>query len=198
MSLLIPKSFSFTCVCIVSGVETEEEPSLDTMSESDDGSGVQICRTNHDLPFLIFTDDEVWDNTSDLEVEYDFSQAENPPASPRQDTTASAMHSSENILLHWLLLFLLRLQGRHYVSDAAINSLLKFLYLFLHIIGRHSQFVAHMANCFPKSLHQVRKYFGLRENFSRFVVCKKCYNVYTFDRCIEKHGTELSSRICTY
>lgn len=101
----------------------------------------------------------------------DFHQDEDPPAFIQQDTRT---YNNENALLTWILLFLLRLQAEHYITDSAVNSLLKFLFLFLNIIGRQSESVAYIANSFPKSLHQVQKYFGMQDNFSRFVVCKKC------------------------
>ena len=82
-------------------------------------------------------------------------------------------------------------------SDSVLNWLLKFLYIFLHIIGRQSNFVARLATHFPKSMYQMKKGLGIKEDFIRFVVCKKCYSVYNFKDCFECHGTQLLSKACT-
>ena len=32
--------------------------------------------------------------------------------------------------------------------------------------------------------------------FARFVVCRMCYSVYTFDACVERHGTSTIIKYC--
>ncbi len=81
-------------------------------------------------------------------------------------------------LLTWFLLFLLRMQAKHYIPDVALNSLLKFLYAFFLILGRYSEFVGHV----PASS---RNFFKLTEEFTRFVVCRSAH---TMESCVEKHG----------
>lgn len=85
---------------------------------------------------------------------------------------------NEMALLTWLLLFLLRMQAKRYIPDVALNSLLKFLYAFLLILGRYSEFVGRMVSIFPKTMHHLQNFFKLTEEFTRFVVCRKCYSVY--------------------
>ena len=41
-------------------------------------------------------------------------------------------------LISWVLIFVLRLQAKHYLSDAAILSIFKFIYAVLLIIGKKS------------------------------------------------------------
>ena len=108
------------------------------------------------------------------------------------------MDVHENALLTWLLLFLVRLQACHYIPDSTLNCLLKFLYIFLHIIRRQSNFVARLATHFPKSIYQMKKGLGIKEDFIRFVACKKCYSVYHFKDCFECHGIQLLSKACTH
>ena len=96
------------------------------------------------------------------------------PALPRQNQAST---SSECSLVSWLVLFLVRLQARHYLPDVAIACLLKFLYTLLVIIGRQSVFVANMAKQFPCSLHCLRKYWNVNDDFVQLVVCRKCYSV---------------------
>lgn len=95
-------------------------------------------------------------------------------------------------------MFLLRLQAKHYLPDAAENSLLKFLYIFLSTVGQYSDFIARMFTRFPSSVFHMRKFFGLTEEFTQFVVCRKCYSVYTFDRCVQCQGTAVVSKYCHY
>lgn len=138
----------------------------------------------------------MWEDDDHIELESDFPQADDKPSAfPQQDATTLR---SENMLLTWLLIFLLRLQAKHYIPDSAVNCLLKFLYVFLCIIGRHSDFVAHLAASFPNSVYKLQKYFGIKEEFTRFVVCRKCYSVYEFKNCIDRHGVRLISKTCTY
>lgn len=49
---------------------------------------------------------------------------------PELPSAAQKESEEENAILQWLLLFLLRLQAKHYIPDAAIHCLLKFLYIF--------------------------------------------------------------------
>ena len=44
----------------------------------------------------------------------------------------------------------------------------------------------------------MKKGLGVKEDFIRFVVCKKCYTVYHFKDCFECHGTQLLSKACTH
>ena len=99
------------------------------------------------LPVLSTLADEMWEDADQMQLEADFPQFyDEPPALPQQSTMTS---KTENVLLTWLLLFLLRLQAKHYIPDSAVNCLLKFLYMFFSIVGRHSDFVANLALCFP-------------------------------------------------
>ena len=88
-------------------------------------------------------------------------------------------------------MFILRLQAKHYIPDVAINSLLKFLLIFFSIVGLYSDFIAGMVAIIPTSLYLLRKYFALTEDLTRFVVCRKCYRVYSFDGCVNRSGTLL-------
>ena len=139
----------------------------------------------------------MWENSLHEDLQADFLEpdANDQPETPNNDATET---SSENGLVRWLLLFILKLQARHYIPALAINSLLKFLYVFFSIIGLQSNFVAKLASSFPKSIYMLQKYFGIEEEFTRFVVCKKCYNVCTYETCIDIHGLQKASKKCSY
>ena len=148
------------------------------------------------LPVFSTLAEEMWEDADQLQLEADFPPFyDEPPALPQQNTMTS---KPENVLLTWLLLFLLRLQAKHYIPDSAVNCLLKFLYMFFSIVGRHSDFVANLAGSFPMSVYQMQKFFGIKEEFARFIVCRKCYSVYEFKNCIEQSGVQLLSKTCNY
>ena len=100
----------------------ENGPQSSSDSQSDDG-------------------EEVWD-------ESDESCPEECPELP----TASQDSEEEDAIIQWLLIFLLRLQAKHYIPDAAVQCLVKFLYIFLRIIGRYSTTIANIASKFTISL----------------------------------------------
>ena len=59
--------------------------------------------------------------------------------------------AEERDLVVWLLIFMVRLQARHYIPDAALTCMIKFLYIF-SVVRRTSSYVATIASSFPKSL----------------------------------------------
>jgi len=96
-----------------------------------------ICQYGHCLRLLVyvFHTEELWEDADQLEVETDFPHAcDEPPALPQQNVMTQR---SDNVLITWILLFLLQLQAKHYIPDSALNCLLKFLCVFFCIIGRH-------------------------------------------------------------
>ena len=139
----------------------------------------------------------MWENALHEDLQADFLE---PDANDQLETPVNNVTEicSEKALVRWLLLFILKLQARHYISALAINSLLKFLYVFFSIIGLQSNFVAKLASSFPKSIHLLQIYFGIEEEFTRFVVCKKCYSVCTYESCIDIHGLQKASKKCSY
>ena len=112
--------------------------------------------------------------------------------------TASQDSEEENAIIQWLLIFLLRLQAKHYIPDAAVQCLIKFFYIFLHVLGRYSTTIANIASKFPRSLHYLRKHLNLNQDFKKLVVCRKCNSVYSLQECINNSGTVPVARKCFY
>lgn len=66
--------------------------------------------------------EEVWDDDDDVLQEF----SEKAPPLPEEDD--ASLHSSpHHTLVMWYTGFLLLLQARHYISDAAMNLILKFM-----------------------------------------------------------------------
>lgn len=80
------------------------------------------------------------------------------------------------------LLFLLRLQSRHYLPDVVLERLLKSL------IGRFSNFFCSIAEHIPTSVPTLRKHVGYSENFKKFAVCANCFSIYELGDCIARPG----------
>lgn len=145
-------------------------------------------------------EEEVWENEeAEEELNQDFiidsecnvEEPEIPSPSPQEE-------KGENCLVSWLVLFLMRLQSKYYIPDAAIGCLLKFMYAFLVIIGKQSVVIANIVKYFPQSIHCLRKYWDVNIEFERLVVCRKCYSVYDKKYCVEKRGTQVLSKFCKY
>lgn len=128
----------------------------------------------------------MWENS---DYGSDFEEA---PEFPLHNPT----ENRENPLATWLVIFLLQLQARYFIPNAAVDVLVKFLSVFLSVLGRYSQFLANMACTFPKSLHELQRKQGLLQDFQKFVVCHRCNSIYNFSECIERVGSQTHSRKC--
>ena len=98
----------------------------------------------------------------------------------------------------WIIGFLLKLQKRHYLSDSALEMLLKFLSMLFVVIGKFSSFAAGISAIFPSSLYKVRKITPSQGQFTEFVVCSKCNCLYFHHDSFFKRGSHLQSKMCNY
>ena len=69
-----------------------------------------------------------------------------------ENVTGIRTSSVEYQLVMMLVLFLLRLQSKHYIPDSAISSMLKFLYTFFSVISRVSQIGKTIAEIIPQNV----------------------------------------------
>lgn len=97
----------------------------------------------------------------------------------------------------WLLGFILAIQAKYYIPNAAIDVMLKFLYIFFSVLSRFSPFLNPIFKVFPKSLYSLYKSVHYEDSFNKFVVCPKCETLYTQEQCIEKIGTQRVSKNCS-
>ena len=114
------------------------------------------------LSFSDICDVEVWetDNYSDTDDEL----------SGPNFALEGVFSDEDRDLVHWMVIFLLRLQAKFYIPDAALQCLIKFLSVFLSVIGRSSSHVAHMASVFPRSLYELRNKYRLGSKFKKMAV----------------------------
>ena len=139
---------------------------------------------------------EVWENESD--VENDVISQENEVICQPSFNSESSESSRASSLLHWVIIFIFSLQAKYYISDSAIDVLFKFLYIFFSVLGRFSPFVAALSSDFPKSRCFARGRLGSKAKFRRYVVCRRCFSLSSFEDSKEKTGSRESSKRCSF
>lgn len=101
--------------------------------------------------------------------------------------------------LLWLVHFLALLQKKHFIPDAALILLLRFLTIFFKILSRISPQLVTLSQQFPPTLYKFHKLLGTRQkSFTRYVVCPNCSLVYKYEDCLEKVGTSLVPKLCKH
>ena len=98
----------------------------------------------------------------------------------------------------WIVGFLIQLQAKHYIPHSALNLLLKFFYTIFCILGQFSEFTSNMATHFPSTIYQLKKTLPVVHQFTRFVVCRKCWKLYHYGECVVMSGSCRSSRTCNH
>ena len=113
-------------------------------------------------------------------------------------TESTRGNIKENCLAEWLLLFLLHLQAKHYLPDATVSALLKFLYTFFCVMGGFSNVALDIARVWPQNVYAMRKALGCSDSFQVFVVCPACHKAYKFEDCVTVCGSKKDSKRCKF
>lgn len=100
-------------------------------------------------------------------------------------------------LAKWVILFVMTLQSAYNLSSTAVHCIIHFLKEFFRVLSQLSPELTQIFQAFPSSYHVARKHIFSQIQFSRFVVCKKCYNLYTFKDCIEGEHNQ-RGKVCQY
>ena len=107
--------------------------------------------------------EETWNDSSEVYIEritdVDTCESEQQPSPPIEDIPDISISSSQSALVMWFIRFLLIFQAVNYITDSAINALLKFFCIFLKALGPFSEFAAGITSEFPCSLYQLKKKF---------------------------------------
>lgn len=150
-----------------------------------------VCRVLSILAEL--DEEEVWDESSSDELQGDSS------SSPALPEFISSAHESQRAcsLMMWLLGYILTIQAKYYIPNAAIDAMLKFLYIFFSILSRFSPFFNPILEVFPKSLYSLYKLVHYEDSFNKFVVCPKCETIYAHEQCFENIGSQRRSKNCS-
>lgn len=87
----------------------------------------------------------------------------------------------------------------HGLSSRAVTWLLLLLSSLLTVLGRYSREIASIARAFPPTLYQRSHYLATMlsvPSINPFVVCRACLSLHSYEDCLEKCGTQLSSKVC--
>ena len=79
-----------------------------------------------------------------------------------------------------------------------MNLLIKFFSILFRVLGQFSPFVAIIARTFFTSFNVVCKSIDPGHSFIKYVVCSKCNQIYVYEQCIHKIGTEQCSKKCDF
>ena len=143
--------------------------------------------------------EELWEDENEGEIEFFDDQLNVPPPSlPQDESESSSSNTSTRSIVLWLTGFLLLLQAKHFIPDAAMNALLKFLSVLFRVMGRFSTFVASIAPTIPSSVFMLRKAGNKSSDFTKYVVCPRCHRLYRFSDCVTVLDEHQDSKTCTY
>ena len=110
---------------------------------------------------------EQWD---DDDVTRDIDDSE-----PEEEEIAFVTASpTAKILVRWISLFLLTLQGVFHLPNTALSLLFGFLSTLFVILGRFSDLCKEIAKVFPRSLFLAQRNQSHRFKFQKYVACRKC------------------------
>jgi hypothetical protein len=73
------------------------------------------------------------------------------------------------------------------------------LFVVFRFLGRYSDKIAELAHHFPQTFHQYQLLLaGIipTTSFEKRAVCAKCDEIYRFEECVKKVGTQTSSVMC--
>ena len=91
-------------------------------------------------------------------------------------------------LVSWIISFLSFLQAVYHISDAVTALWLQFLRILFNILGRFCSTCCDISDTLPKSLRLMHKFTGSSSlDFKRYVVCKKCDQIYSFSQCLQQN-----------
>ena len=110
----------------------------------------------------------------------------------------SDITTSEKSLVRRLILFLLTIQSRFYLTDTMLDLMFRFLKVFFTVLGRIHQELADIGKLVPPSLHIARKNYKENDKVRHYVACKRCHSLYYLHECLEGHGQHQRPIVCVH
>ena len=140
--------------------------------------------------------DYIDSDSSDIEDMLQSEEVELP-----QPTSSGTNKQRAKVILTWLVYFVLVWQYKNYISDSAIEQMLKFVQQLLFCIGQliknHTDLCLVLATNLPTTLYSARKMLKIdRDNFLQYVVCPKCTKLYHMDEIVINEGRRTVARTC--
>lgn len=139
--------------------------------------------------------EEEWINNEDESNR--FMQDIGEDSEPEDVASVQDLPPQSLAIVRWLTLFLLSLQAAYRLSNRAVNYLFRFLATLFSVLARYtSEF--NLAQSFPSTLYLAKKRFLNKVKFLRYIVCRKCFNVYKISDCIEGPVRSPRSKVCPF
>lgn len=141
----------------------------------------------------LISDELIDQSDSDMDGEEWDSESDTDSGPGKCNTTETGS------LLTWMCLFIATLQTTFMLPESVIYSLLRFIKRCLECFALQCCTLSSLAAAFPGTIYQLWKTLGIQnDNFTKYVICKKCYAIYSYDECILKvEGKEISAT-CSY
>lgn len=121
------------------------------------------------------------------------------PESPSLDSFRERNdHPQASTLVRWVVCFISFLQASYQLSNTVTGLLVLFLKRFFVVLGQFSSesICMKIAKYLPGSLYELHKtVLGSQSPFKRYVVCKKCLQIYSFKKCVD---VGCKSKLCSY
>ena len=134
---------------------------------------------------------EIWDDFESSD-ENEFTL----PIVPKK--TISEEDAKAKAIVNWTVGFLLILQARYYISNAAMDFLVKFFYIILKILGQSSSLPAKMGKAFFTSFNMLCKHIDHESPYLKYIVCLNCNQIYHLQQCIYSVGLQQYSKKCSF
>jgi hypothetical protein len=142
---------------------------------------------------------EVWEEEDNDDSDgVDLDQSQDLPMCQPSFSGKSSEISRASSLLRWLIIFIFSLQAKYHISDHAINVIFQFLYILFSVFARFSPSLSFFAETFPKSRCLAHGHFGTTAKFLKYVVCPKCFSLYSLEESKQKIGSREISKRCTF
>lgn len=133
--------------------------------------------------------EELWDEDG---IEDDVNEEDSGPILEQERNE----HPQASNLVMWIIAFLSFLQASYHLSNAVTGILVLFLKTLFGVLGQFCSVSMKMAELLPGSLYSLHKFTQLSATpFRRYVVCKKCHQIYHFQRCVD---VGYKSKRCSY
>ena len=149
---------------------------------------------------LIFAGVEFW-TENDEEIDEDVPIVGNDISLPKVPLVQDSPEKTElNIVIKWVVTFLSIFQTQFFLTNRALNCLMKFLVVLLQFLGKYSAKISELAAKLPHSLHQYNLLLtdiAQGYTFNRRAVCNACHSHYSFEECVRKVGSEMTVNRCT-
>lgn len=144
-------------------------------------------------------DEELWSGISLSDIDGDFTLAEERGDQPvEDDSPTDDLMMKSTLLFQWLCLFLCSWQSINVLPDSVLANLLSFLYDFFCLLTAENVFLVSTTTLFPPTIYKLYKNLGLKkDNFSKYVICRKCFALYKYDDCVKIIEGEKQSATCT-